>query len=137
MGNTTSPLGPLSKLYDASGALLGLVDSEGTLIDVGTASGSSLVFPTAVLSASAVVKGVAGDPGNFIGVFCASVSGGKVTIRDGGSVAGALIPGLGSGGASGLALTAGQYLSLGGPVYCANGIYLEISGTVSVVVLYQ
>lgn len=110
--------------------------STSTYSDVGS-GGGGIIFPSPVLSASAVVKGVAGDPGNFISVLCTSVSGGKVTIRDGGSVAGALIPGLGGGGASGLALTAGQYLSLGAPVYCANGIYLEISGTVSVVVLYQ
>ena len=97
----------------------------------------SIVFSSAALSASAVVKGVSGDPGNFVGILCTSVAGGKATIRDGGSVAGALIPGLGAGGASGLTLTAGQYYSLGAAVYCANGIFLEISGTGTYVCLYQ
>lgn len=99
--------------------------------------GLGIVFASAALSASAVVKGVAGDPGNFVGILCTSVAGGKATLRNGGSVAGALISGLGDGGASGLTLTAGQYYSLGAAVYCPNGIFLEISGTGTYVCLYQ
>lgn len=119
----------------ATGLIYGQSDGAGGYVPLG--GSGSITFSSSPLSASAVVKGVAGDPGNFIGLLCTSVSGGKVTVRDGGSVAGALIPGLGGGGASGLALTAGQYVSLGAAVYCANGIFLEISGTGTYVVLYQ
>lgn len=135
-----TPVAGIRWLVDSDGAVVGYrnpVTDQDAAADFGAASGASVTFSSAPLSASAVVKGVAGDPGNFISLLCTSVSGGKVTVRDGGTVSGALIPGLGSGGASGLALTAGQYVSLGAAVYCANGIYLEISGTGTYVVLYQ
>lgn len=99
-------------------------------------SSSSIVFASPALSASAVVKGVSGDPGNFVGILCTSVAGGKVTVHNAGSAV-SPIAGLGSGGTNGLALTAGQYYSLGASVYCNNGIYLEINGTGTYVCLYQ
>lgn len=69
MGNTTSPLGPLSKLYDASGALLGLVDAEGNVIDLGGSSGGGFgylgaVAATANLTALSGVLGSAADVGS-------------------------------------------------------------------------
>ena len=134
-----TPTAGIRWIIDSTGAIVGYrnpVTDQDAAADFGSGSGS-VTFSTAPLSASAVVKGVAGDPGNFISLLCTSVSGGKVTVRDGGTVSGALIPGLGGGGASGLALTAGQYVRLGAAVYCANGIFLEISGTGTYVVLYQ
>lgn len=135
-----TPTSGIRWIVDSTGAIVGYrnpLSDQDAEAAFGTGASGSVTFSTAPLSASAVVKGVAGDPGNFISLLCTSVSGGKVTVRDGGTVSGALIPGLGGGGASGLALTAGQYVSLGAEVYCANGIFLEISGTGTYVVLYQ
>lgn len=97
---------------------------------------ASLPFVSSVLSVSAVVKGSAGDPGTFLGLLCTSVSGGKVTIHNA-ATASNPVPGLGGGGASGLVMTAGSFISLGVAVDCPNGLYIDINGTGSYVVVYQ
>lgn len=132
-----TPVAKATLLVDPTTKLLyGQSDGQGGYVPLG-GGGAAATFSTGPLSTSGVIKGAAGDPGYFVSLLCTASAGGKVTIRNGSSVAGALIPGLGGGGASGLALTAGQYVSLGAAVYCANGIFLEISGTGTYVVLYQ
>lgn len=135
---TPAPTG-LPKQYAASDDLSRtFYGYTSTLARETTANGvSAVTFVSSALSASAVVKGVAGDPGTFLGLLCVSVAGGKVTVHNAGTATNA-ITGLGApGGASGLTMTAGSFISLGSAVDCPNGIYLEINGTGSYVVVYQ
>ena len=76
-------------------------------------------------TASGVVKGVAGDPGTVLAVFCSASAAGNITMRNSATVGGgsALV------GATAVTMTAGQMLVFG-PQDCANGIVLDLnSGT--------
>ena len=91
---------------------------------------------------SGVVKGVAGDPGAVLALFCVSASTGKVSLWNGATSSTTLLdPSAsyvwGGGGASGKAMVAGQYVTLGAEVDSPNGIYIEIVGTGSYMVVGQ
>lgn len=99
---------------------------------------SSITFSTNI-SASGYMKTAAGDPCDFLGIFCVSNSGGtaKVTVYDGASNAGT--PKLGSAPAAsgGVVMTPGQSLNFGVATSCPNGLYIEISGTATYTVIYK
>ena len=76
-------------------------------------------------TASGVVKGVAGDPGTVLAVFCSASASGNITMRNSATVGG----GTPLVGATAVAMSAGQMLVIG-PQDCANGIVLDLnSGT--------
>lgn len=73
-------------------------------------------------TASGVVKGVAGDPGTLLAVFCSASSSANITMRNSATVGGgAAIP-----TATAVAMSAGQMLVCG-PVDCSNGIVLDLN----------
>lgn len=72
-----------------------------------------------------VVKGVAGDPGTVLAIYCSASAAGNITLRNSATSGG----GTALTGADAVAMSAGQMLVIG-PQDCANGIYLDLnSGT--------
>jgi hypothetical protein len=77
-------------------------------------------------TASGVVKGVAGDPGTGLAIYCTASASGNITVRNsatvgGGSTVSTLV--------TAVTMTAGQMIVFG-PVDMPNGIVLDLnSGT--------
>ena len=82
-----------------------------------------------------------GDPGAFLSVFCVSNPGSsaKISIYDGASAAGGNPIGIGTYPASsnGAVIATGAYLNMGAAVSCPNGIWIEISGTGTYIIIIQ
>ena len=92
-----------------------------------SSSGAAATIPVmwGPFTASGVVKGVAGDPGTVLAVFCSASASGNITMRNSATVGG----GTPLVGATAVAMSAGQMLVFG-PQDCANGIVLDLnSGT--------
>ena len=137
MANTLQALGPLQKVINAStGATVSIVDAEGNV--VGFYGSYPIILNSGALTASALIKT---GPAKVYNLLITSGDG-AVTLRDGTTVAGALVSGWGGGGASGLD-TAGEmtvnvpYSTANVPTDYANGIYAELSGTATFIVYYQ
>lgn len=133
MANTLQALGPLQKVVDGTtGATVSIVDAEGTA--VGFFGSYPIILNSGAQTASVLIKT---GPGKVYSIVQTSGAG-KPTVRDGTTVAGALVAGWGDGGASGLTLTANTpYSPSTPPTDFANGIYLEINGTATCIVFYQ
>lgn len=88
--------------------------------------GSGIPVMWGPFTASGVVKGVAGDPGMGLAIFCSASASGNITVRNsasvgGGSPASPLV--------TAVTMSAGQMIVFG-PVDMPNGIVLDLnSGT--------
>lgn len=93
---------------------------------VGGSSGTGIPVQWGPFTASGVVKGIAGDPGTGLAVFCSASSSGNITMRNsatvgGGSTVSPLV--------TAVTMSAGQMIVFG-PADMANGIVLDLnSGT--------
>jgi hypothetical protein len=89
-------------------------------------AGSGIPVMWGPFTGDTVVKGVAGDPGTVLAIFCSASAAGNITLRNasasgGGTVVSPLV--------DAVTMSAGQMIVCG-PVDCANGIYLDLnSGT--------
>jgi hypothetical protein len=96
--------------------------------------GSGVILNSTAITSSQLLKT---GPSKVYSIVQTSGAG-KPTVRNGVTVGGALVTGWGDGGASGLTLTANTPYTPGvPPTDFANGIYVEINGTATVIVFYQ
>lgn len=108
--------------FDAAGGIAGARLPSGEIVPLGTTGIPVMWGP---FTGDTVVKGVAGDPGTVLAIFCSASASGNITLRNSATSGGgtALV------GADAVAMSAGQMLVIG-PQDCANGIYLDLnSGT--------
>lgn len=137
MANTLQALGPLQKVVNAStGATVSIVDAEGNV--VGFYGSYPIILNSGALTASALIKT---GPAKVYNLLITSGSG-YVTLRDGTTIGGALMTGWGSGTTSGIntgdeATVNVPYAPSTAPTDFTNGLYAEVSGTVTFVVYYQ
>lgn len=103
--------------FNAAGGIAGARLPSGAVAALGVTGIPVMWGP---FTASGVVKGVAGDPGTVLAVFCAASASGNITMRNSATVGG----GTPLVGATAVAMSAGQMLVIG-PQDCANGIVLD------------
>ena len=123
-GTDASKLMTPQRVYQA---ILALASSSLTFLETKTVSGNC--------------KTAAGDPGTFLSVFCVSnpSTAAKISIYNGSAANTGTAIGIGTYPASsnGVAMTTGQFLTLGAAVSCPNGIWVEISGTGTFAIILQ
>lgn len=119
-----TPVPKATFLVDPTTLLLyGQSNGAGGYVPLGGGSGIPVMWGP--FTASGVVKGVAGDPGTVLAVFCSASAAGNITMRNSATVGG----GVALPGATAVAMSTGQMLVIG-PQDCANGIVLDLnSGT--------
>lgn len=110
---------------DVTGIAAGQRLADGRVVTPSFVAPAGIPVMWGPFTASGVVKGVAGDPGTVLAVFCSASASGNITMRNSATVGG----GTPLVGATAVAMSAGQMLVIG-PQDCANGIVLDLnSGT--------